>query len=201
MIRRGKDFHNLNMKSTFKKELASPDQRVKMWLTHPDGKIYTGVCQCIVDADASSCVSYEFIKDSRERISRLRSKRIIAQFTEKVNDHCQFYATTRDLKVPGISQRQWQSKCAWKREGKKTWIVYEDTKDFSKRYPLLPGIVLATSKTTWLMEELPKLGSVPQTRVTLVTNNKLNGSAPTYATNILAKRFAGNIMQVRMDEK
>jgi len=171
--------------------VKSPDPRVPIKIVHNEGEsLAVGLAQTIIDADLSTVVAYEFLKDSRERLAKLKEKRVIEQKIKKENHHCQLYFHSRDLGVRGLSNREYRLKCLWRTEEDKAWVIYESTGNIDQGIPVKPGHVVAAAATTWLFESLPCIGSTPQTRCTFITQNDLSGVIPTFFINAIAPQQA-----------
>jgi len=180
------------------KLVKSPDPRVTIKLVHNEGEsLGVGFAQTIIDADLSTVVAYEFKKDSRERIAGLKKKRVVEQQIKKESNHSQLYYLSRDLGVPGLSNREYRLQCCWKREGNLVWTTYQPTISLNELVPAKLGDVLGSSTTTWLFESLPNVGGIPQTKVTFVTKNDIAGAVPAYVMNKLAHKGAKPVLSLR----
>jgi len=126
---------------------------VKMKLIHSDGEsLAVGVFSSEIDADLEVCVAYEFAKETRERLSELKKKRVTKQKIIKENDHCQLYLTERNFGIPGLLPRDGRVMGMWKRDGNTCWIAYEDTMKLEKPFPKGNDVVQVKMRATWKFE-------------------------------------------------
>ena len=84
---------------------------------------------------------------------------------------------TRDLKVPGLTVREWRTKVVWKRLEEDTIVVvYEDTNDLDEE--LGQKNLRGTAMTIFTMERLAPMGKILQTLVKMTTRVDVAGSVP-----------------------
>ena len=135
MHARGLAFFDTIKDNSDLKVLASGDSLVSFKLAHhlDKDKLGTGVAETVVDAPLEELAAWEFLKTSRESTKLFHEKGGIEKKVKLINDHCMYYASTRDLKVPTFKHREWRAKAVWKKEGKNKLVaVYEDINDLDE---------------------------------------------------------------------
>ena len=132
LVKRGMDFFDIGLQSDKATQLKSPDARVSLKEVQLDldsDRVLAGIVQATIHTDPASCVAYEFDKELREKMSKLKSRKVTHQSVKKLNSHAQLYRSVRATGVPGFSSRDTQLKAVWKKDDDGTfWIVYEDVK-------------------------------------------------------------------------
>ncbi|GMH52305.1 hypothetical protein TrRE_jg5725, partial [Triparma retinervis] len=198
-ITKGKEFYlKCNTSKKFK-DVKTPEQRVTMKFIYLEGETQgIGICEAVIDASLAECVTYEFIKDSREKQAKL-GKKYKAIETKKLNGHSQLYLNRRSLGAQGLSEREWRTYCCWKKEegDKFCWTVYKDTDLLNDDLPLSSGTVLASATTTWMFEALTTHGGIPQTRATFTSRVDIKGSVPSFVMNRLSTGYASSMIELR----
>ena len=153
-----------------------------------------GVALAVIDADAATCLAYEFTKDSRSAIAARKAKGIVEVVVKELNKHCRLYLSRRHFPAPGLSDREWRMKMVWERCDDGTYfLTYEDTNELDDEFPVETGSVVASSRAAYLFEPLPKVGNIPQTRVTYVGRVDMKGSIPRFIMNKLTLRTGKNV--------
>ena len=204
MIKRGRDFFKIySDEKKNHKVLTSSNSRFHVRAVDVSGRNFgAGVAVAVIDADIETCLAYEFIKDSREAASNRKSKGVVEASVKKVNEHCNLYLSIRNLRLPGLSHREWRMKTVWERCDDGThFLAYEDTNELDDEFPVKPGNVVASSRAAYLYEPLPKIGNVPQTRVTFVGKVDVKGSTQNLLMNKLILGIGKNVLllQKRFD--
>ena len=200
MIKRGRDFLKIyGDESANYKVLGSSDPKVQIKAVHVDGdSLVAGVAAAVIDADAATCLAYEFTKDSREVSSMRKAKGIVEAAVKKLNEHCHLYLSIRDLRVPGLADREWRMKMVWERCDDGTYfLTYEDTNELDNEFPVENGNVVASSRAAYLFEPLPKVGNIPQTRVTFVARVDIQFNISSFIMNRLILGTGKNVSLLR----
>ena len=81
----------------------------------------------------------------------------------------------------------------WKKEGKTFWIVYEDTDELNKDFPLNSGNVLSSNKTVWKLETMEGTSNVAQTKASFCSKSDIKGVVPTKMMKSQVLMFAKNM--------
>ena len=219
MHARGLAFFDAIKDNSDLKVLASGDSLVSFKLAHLDkDKLGTGIAETVVDAPLEELAAWEFLKSSRESSKNFRLKGGVGKKVKLINDHCMYYASTRDLKVPTFKHREWRAKAVWKKEGEnRIEVVYDDTNDLdeevrteyqaliyspalthtSAQHPRDKNIVAGSSRTTWEYERLEDVEGIAQTKVTFVSRVDIGGVVPNIVMNKLSKSVAKTLVLMR----
>ena len=159
-------------------ELESPDHLVKMGKTHAEGSssiVLRG--STTIDASVEMCAAWEVSKMSREQ---LKGKRSLLKSLTKANDHSALYHVAYDLRVPGLSPREFLTQVAWKwrTRGRQLVAAYDNAE--LPAFPLRAEYVRGSSTAFFVYDRLDTAGGVQQTRVTFTTRVDVSGSVPSW---------------------
>ena len=78
-------------------------------------------------------------------------------------------------------------------------LAYEDTEDIDEEYPVNHfGTVTASIQTACLLEPLPVVYGIPQTKVTFVARVDMKGVIPTIFKNRLVEMYFSNLSKLRL---
>ena len=195
ILERGKIFFHTVRDSSDLKIIESPDPLALLKTTHLDNdSLVSGYTQTTVDASLEEAATYEYLKMSREGVRTHLEKGGIEKHIRRINDHSQFYVTSRDL-IPGFGPREWRSRVIWKKDDDKIVIVYEDTKDFDN--DVVRTGVLGSAQSTWVLERMPLVQDMEQTRVTFVSRVDIGMPLPKFVMNTLARKYAKALSTMR----
>ena len=199
ILRRGRDFFKSHHDSADYTLLNTSDPKVVVKAVHVDGSsLVAGAAVTVVDTDAANCLSYEFTKDTRAAKKAMQGKSVVEVSLERHNDHCYLYRSVRYLGVPGFSNREWRIKMVWEKCDDGTYFAAcENTKDLDEEFPVKAGNVVASSQVAWLLEPLPKIGNIPQTRVSFVARVDVKGAVPNFIMNQLTGNLTRNVSLMR----
>ena len=204
MIQKSRDFYNLYASASKNnnnyKRVKTPDSRVTTKGIHIDGDhMAAGKTTTVVDADVATCLAYCYIKDSRAARESRKKKRILEAAVRKINDHSQLYLSIRDIKVPGLANREWRCRALWEACGENGayFLTFFDTQDLNEEFPVKANNVVASSHTVYLFEPLEKIGSIPQTRVTTVARVDIKGSVQTIFMKRLMVGYSIGVSMMR----
>ena len=179
------------------KKLDVADKFISSRVVHLDNdSLVTGLAKCVVDAPLEEVAAWEMLKMSRQGVKAHILKGGIDKWTREINEHSQYYVQTRDLKIPGLSVREWRSKVVWKKlNEKQIMIMYEDTRELDEE--LGSKYTLGTARTVFMMERLPDLKSMPQTSVVFVVRVDIAGAVPSFIMNKQSEKFTKNLTNMR----
>jgi len=110
---------------------------------------------------------------SREQ---LKGKRSLPKSLTKANNHSALYHVAYDLRVPGLSPREFLTQVAWKwrTRGRQLVAAYDNAE--LPAFPLRAEYVRGSSTAYFVYERLDTTGGVQQTRETLTTRVDVGGS-------------------------
>ena len=188
-----------NERSANCKVLTSSNSRFNVRAVDVSGhNLGAGVAVAVIDADAATCLAYEFTKDSRSAIAARKAKGIVEVVVKELNKHCRLYLSRRHFPAPGLSDREWRMKMVWERCDDGTYfLTYEDTNELDNEFPVENGNVVASSRAAYLFEPLPKVGNIPQTRVTFVARVDIQFNISSFIMNRLILGTGKNVSLLR----
>jgi len=123
-------------------------------------------------------MAWQVAKMSREEV---RTSRSLEKSITRINNHHNLYLYVVDFGVPGFQTRQFLSSMIWKRQGE-TLVLVSDAVEHAD-FPPNPTHIQGTTTTHTVLEKLPPLGEVPQTRSTFTQQVDLRGSVPKFVVN------------------
>ncbi|GMH81209.1 hypothetical protein TL16_g08858 [Triparma laevis f. inornata] len=198
MVERGVSFREKVTDSVRYKELPVDSFLVAKSVHVDNESLVAGSAHTVIDGSLENVAAYEYLKMSRGQLKVWGKKGGLEKFTKRINDHSQYYVQARDLKVPGLTVREWRTKVVWKRLEEDTIVVvYEDTNDLDEE--LGQKNLRGTATTIFTMERLAPMGKIPQTLVKMTTRVDVAGSVPSFVMNRLAKAFTRNLSKIRED--
>jgi hypothetical protein len=202
-IRGAKEFYEKCKEGTGAYEVESPDDFVEMRGAHVDGDSHgVAIATTTVDTSVYECAAQRIIDlNSRYTMKTLKQWGIVDLTVKNINNHSQYYFSTRDLGIPGFAYRDFRTKVTWKKEtvdGRDVvWINIQSTDDLTKDYPVKFGHIVGTAHTIWMFESLPPLGGIPQTRATMQTQVDLHSSIPNAFIEKLGTKFLASASRLR----
>ncbi|GMH82067.1 hypothetical protein TL16_g09138 [Triparma laevis f. inornata] len=181
------------------KVIPSGDPLVTIKAAHlEDDKLVTGIIEGVVDGEMEKLAAFDCLKMSREATKNFHKGRGMEKFVKQVNSHRQYYANTRNLKVPGFKHREWRLLGIWKKEGENKMIVcYDDTDALDEEHSRDPNVVAASARTIWEYERLPEVEGNPQTRVKFVARVDVAGGVPNFIMNKLVRSVGKSLINMR----
>ena len=200
LLKRGREFYDkYNDRNADYKSIKSTDHQVKMKAVHANEfSLAVGVAEAVLDNEVEACVALEFTKDTRDAISARKGKGIIEVRLVKPNEHSVLYLSVRNLRVPGLSHREWRVKGCWEKQKDGTYFMFFcDTDELDDEFPVKAGNIVGSSQTAYLFEPLQRVGNVPQTKVTLVGRVDIRGRVPVVAMNRLIHSLGKNVSELR----
>ncbi|GMH92687.1 hypothetical protein TrST_g1792 [Triparma strigata] len=198
MLERANSFRSRVTNSPTYKDLPVDAFVVAKSVHFDNESLVVGSAYSVIDGSLENVVACEYLKTSRDRFKIHKSKGGIDLHSRRINDHSQYYVQTRDLKVPGLTVREWRTKVVWKKiEEGTVMIVYENTDDLDEE--LGRKNTLGTAMTVFTMKKLAPMGNIPQTLVSMVTRVDVAGAVPSFIMNRLSKGFTRNIIRLRED--
>jgi hypothetical protein len=179
------------------KELKSLDFLVTMdFAHHGDGN---GVARgnTVVDASVEECAVWEMCKASRENWKHHVDFGGLERTFRKVNDHGNIYHVVYDLKLPGLSPREWVTLGIWKWKNTSSLEVFAFSADLGD-FPTRENYVRASSLVHYTYDELEMVSGTPQTRVTMTQSVDLKGVLPKWAADGVAQSNLMYLSKMRL---
>ena len=213
---------NRNVESGTLVSLVSPDPFVKMEVGFLRGDPHiVGRAVTVVDGDYASLAAYDYKADSRNRLSSFyNNDGGVKREVTKINDNAQTNCSVYDLKIRGLSHREFKGRMVWKKipateggSGCKIRITSEPVgssndgeDDAVKRWWCFgkdknkDNVVQANMWAMIEFEQLPAKGGFPQTKVTLISQlNLMRGFLPTKVVNdIIGKKLLSTLGNLRL---
>jgi hypothetical protein len=178
------------------KELKSLDFLVTMdFAHHGDGN---GVARgsTVVDASVDDVAAWEMCKSSRSAWKKHSAFGGLERAYNKTNDHSSIYHVVYDLKLPGLTPREWVVAQIWKWKNSSSLEVFVFSVNLGD-FPTRVEYTRASSLVLITYDRLEEAHGTPLTRVTLKQSVDLKGSIPKAAASGIAQKEMMSLSKMR----
>ncbi|GMI29650.1 hypothetical protein TeGR_g12760, partial [Tetraparma gracilis] len=159
----GNELRGYGKSSSLFEPLSSNDHLVTTTLLRPSSNtsdLATVHSTATVDAKASACLAWEFLKSTRTAVQ----SRLYESVSVESSHNQKLRVLLRLSPLPGVSQRELQVQELWRKTGDK-WESVSTSVPEGEEEARTPGCVRASITVLWQYKELDPVGTIPQTRV------------------------------------
>ena len=158
-------------------ELNSPDPYVEMDGFHEAGANGIPRATTVIDADIEQCAAWDYHFMARDFIKIFYEGGGFENSMIEHNGHSSTGRLVIDLKIPGISRREFVTQIVWKKMNKSVLLVVIDSYA-PIEYPERSKYVRASATTLAKYEQLEPKGGIPQTLLTWTQQPDMKGFIP-----------------------